>query len=109
MTDLIDEMKHYREMGATYAEIADQMGMTRNMVAGYLHRAHAPKSGPRVGEKHPFSKLNASDVLKVREMLSGGLSYRKIARQFHVSPWCIQQIKHGVTWKHVLPDENDDG
>lgn len=101
MTDLVDDILRLRRAGVTYAEISRRTGATRNMVAGYLHRARAPHSGPRVGEKHPLAKLSGCDVLEVRTLLSRGVSCAKIGAQFHVTRWTIRAIKSGLTWKHT--------
>lgn len=106
MSDLIDEIRHYREMGATYGEIARQMGMTRNAVAGHLHRAR-PVSERTVGRKR---KLNTVSVLAIRsKRASGNWTLLELAELYGVHWTCIQKVCSGRSWKHLLPTENGDG
>lgn len=112
MSDLIDEIRHYREMGATYGEIAHQMGMTRNAVAGHLHRVRPVSErivGTPRGSQHGFSKLSDADVLEIRRSISKGAKQADLAAKYKISTANVSRINTGKNWKHLLPTENDDG
>lgn len=54
------------------------------------------------GEKVVFSKLTETDVRSIRSRYaSGGISQRKLAREYGVQLQCIQQVIHRRSWKHV--------
>lgn len=50
------------------------------------------------GEKRPNSKLNKSDIIKIRE---SGLKCVDLAKTYSVTSGLISDIKRGVRWKHV--------
>lgn len=51
-----------------------------------------------------FVKLNDETAIEVKNLLVCGVPIVDIARQHHVSPDCIGDIKRGRTWKHVGPN-----
>jgi len=53
------------------------------------------------GSKNGLAKLTESDIPKIREMLSEGISCYKIASMYSVHDTQIRSIKHNRTWKHV--------
>jgi hypothetical protein len=53
------------------------------------------------GSKHAMSKLTESDIPKIRQLLSMGISQKKIAEQFGVSELTIRHIKYNRNWSHV--------
>ena len=54
------------------------------------------------GEKHPMSKLTASDVVAILGYYAAGrFGYKQLSKMFGVSPTTIQHIISGDTWKHV--------
>lgn len=57
------------------------------------------QSPPRPGEKNGNAKLNAQDVVKVREMLAKGYRQRDIADKFGVAQTTISAINMGFSWK----------
>ncbi len=54
-----------------------------------------------IGEKNGQSKLTASDVIRIREMLAAGLYQWQIAEQFAVTQTIISDIKTGKSWRSV--------
>jgi hypothetical protein len=56
---------------------------------------------PVKGTQHHNSKLTECDILKIRELLSSGLSQSKIGLLYGVSQGCIGTINQGITWKHI--------
>jgi hypothetical protein len=54
-----------------------------------------------LGDDHHRSKLDSSDVLRIRGWINSKFSVRAIASVFGVSQSTIFAIKCGRTWKHV--------
>ena len=54
------------------------------------------------GELAPRGVLTRKQVLKIRQMLSKGISQRKIAKSFSVSQTAICQINRGLAWGWLL-------
>lgn len=54
-----------------------------------------------VGSSLSFSKLDESQVARIKQRLRGGASMAAMAREYGVSEGTIQNIKVGRTWKHV--------
>lgn len=50
------------------------------------------------GERHGGSKLDRTDVHKIRKLIASGFMFTKIAEQFEVGPATIEDIAHGRTW-----------
>lgn len=72
-------------LGTNNDNIADMMSKRRN--------TH--------GECHPDAKLNATDVIRIREMWHAGTSTRALASLYGVSQGAIYQLCNRKTWKHV--------
>jgi len=54
------------------------------------------------GEKNANSKLNASDVLKMKnEYNLGGTSYKILSKKYNISKTQVARIINGETWKSV--------
>jgi hypothetical protein len=47
-------------------------------------------------------KLKESDVREIKELLALGVTSVKLAKKYNVSDVAIHNIKHGVTWKHIV-------
>ena len=65
---------------------------------------HAIDTGLRVaakGASNGNAKLEESDVIQIRQMLSQGMSQRTIASKFGVKHPAIGSIKRGLTWAHL--------
>jgi hypothetical protein len=56
---------------------------------------------PNKGSKNHASKLTESDIPKIRQLLSMGITQDRIAEQFGVSQLAISLIKHKKSWSHV--------
>jgi DNA-binding NarL/FixJ family response regulator len=73
-------------------------------ICAACHRAETPlpenmfQPPALKGEENPAAKLTTSDVLKIRQMLSSGVSGRQIARMFSVDKRTIKRIKTRETW-----------
>ena len=59
------------------------------------------------GSSSPSAKLTESDVLAIRDALSGGASVASIARGYGVTWENIYAIKKGRTWKSLLPNHQE--
>lgn len=53
----------------------------------------------KAGELHPTSKLKASQVAQIRELLRSGQTQISIAKMFNVSDKAISDINIGRTWR----------
>lgn len=54
------------------------------------------------GEKHGMSKLNESDVLRIRELYNtGNYSYSELGRIFDVTKTNVYRIIKRKSWKHI--------
>lgn len=53
------------------------------------------------GEAIGVSRLSDASVAKIKRLIGRGISQRKIAQKFYVSPATIQAISEGRTWVHV--------
>ena len=74
----------------------------RGIVQGASRRAGYEGPMPRsrlAGEFNPQSKLTASLVDEVRELLARGMKPMQIALKYEVSDSTIRRIKHGVAWR----------
>jgi hypothetical protein len=62
--------------------------------------SHSVSHHPR-GTKHPSNKLSECQVLKIRELHSGGIPTTKLAKLFGVSQQTCYCIVKRKIWKHV--------
>ncbi len=53
------------------------------------------------GESRPLAKLTEVEVIKIRLMYAQGWSQRKLAHEFNISRWVIQDIIQKKTWTHI--------
>ena len=53
------------------------------------------------GERGHFSKLTEQKVLRIRELLSAGVTQKEIAAQFSIHKDYVSHIKRRVTWSHI--------
>ncbi len=53
------------------------------------------------GEANGFSRFTTEQVIEMRRLRSGGMSYPAIARFFHTTRAVVCGIYHRRTWKHV--------
>jgi hypothetical protein len=60
-----------------------------------------PKKGRPRGERVSTAKLTKEDVLRIRELLTQGISQRKIAKMFKVCQATIKDINMEKTWQHI--------
>lgn len=70
---------------------------------------HAKENGRLVvtnGEINGMSKLKASDVVKIKEMLRDGYMQKEIALIFNVCQNCISRIKTGKRWGYLNDIKN---
>jgi hypothetical protein len=62
-----------------------------------MHGDYLPR-----GEAHVNAKLTADGVREIRRLLAeGGLSQRRIAERFGVTPNVVSRIKRGTGWRHI--------
>lgn len=54
-----------------------------------------------VGDQAPNAKLSPEKVRSIRRLREAGLSRSERAWLFDVSPWCVQAVDDGRTWRHV--------
>jgi hypothetical protein len=60
------------------------------------------RHNPNKGQLHYNVKLKDENVIKIKELISQGISQNKLGKMFNVSPSAIQNIADGKTWKHLL-------
>lgn len=62
--------------------------------------AHAVKTGlfNLKGENHPMSKLTQEQVLKMRELRNGGMTYSNLGLSFGISRRQASDVVRGVNW-----------
>lgn len=68
------------------------------------NQIHAFANGynkPRVGELNNKTKLTALEAQYAKWYLEAGATCAEISRWLGVLPACINDIKHGNTWKHL--------
>jgi hypothetical protein len=53
------------------------------------------------GERRKNHKLNYLDVLQIRALVGGGISRRKVAKQFGVSHSTVVTVVNRRAWRHV--------
>lgn len=53
------------------------------------------------GSKNGRSKLNESDVIQIKQLLSQGIKNKEIADKFSISKSVICDIKHKRKWSHI--------
>lgn len=83
---LLQRIIALRARGLTVSAIADELGVTKGVVAGKLHRANAP---PAVREFK--ARMSTTDMEALRER---GVSVREIARRAGVSRSSVQGRLH---------------
>lgn len=54
------------------------------------------------GERHANAKFKESDILKIRKLISEGVSCLKISKIYNVSSVTIDYINHRKTWRHTI-------
>ncbi len=58
-------------------------------------------NGPR-GDTHPFAKVTANIVRKIREdYATGNFSLKDLSRTYHIHIMTLSNLINRVTWKHV--------
>lgn len=71
-----------------------------NAKRGRKHGSYA------TGERHGSAKLSEEDVRKLRGCVRRGMSRRRTAKLFGVSPATVYDIMTGKTWSHVADQES---
>ena len=66
-----------------------------------FQRMLAPPRLKMCGEKHPNSKLDASEVLTIRKLAALGVGAREIASIYDVSQITVRKIVQRRLWRHV--------
>lgn len=72
------------------------LGTVQDNNADRKAKGRAPR-----GEERPDSKLTESDIREIRALNSHGVGYKRLAKQFCVSPRSIGNIVHRRKWAHV--------
>lgn len=99
------------DTGALQSEIAERFGVTQSRVSAialgnswkHLERGRRQRRrGAKRGERNKNAKLNASDVLVIREIHEAGESSRaSLAQRFDVSLSTIDRVINRKSWKHL--------
>jgi hypothetical protein len=53
------------------------------------------------GEYHGQAKLKESEVVEIIQLRKWGHSFKRLAKEFKVSPALIQRIDHNLIWRHL--------
>jgi hypothetical protein len=94
----------YHFMQALYPILGQRRrGQITNALADYVYKPD------RRGSNNSFSKLQEADVKEIKRRLASGEVQRVIARDYNISPRAVSDIKCGLTWGHVTPDEHARG
>jgi len=64
-------------------------------------RANWAQPPCKKGSENGSSKLNESQVVEIKKLLSQGHACYRIGKLFNVSSTTIKRIRNGVNWKHV--------
>ncbi len=67
--------------------------------------SHAENMHDKTLKGRQSSKLTPEQVTKIKEQLFSGVSANSIAVKLRVAPATIYDIKHGVTWRHIVHHE----
>lgn len=59
------------------------------------------RGNPLRGQDHQNSKLNETQVIKIKKLLSKKITHEKIASEFNVCRQTITCISRGKTWGHI--------
>ena len=59
------------------------------------------KVNARRGEEHCHAKMTAADVIKLRELRAGGMTYKALGERFGINQSAAHKIANRVRWKHV--------
>jgi len=79
----------------------DQKGRATHL-SGDSHWTHINPDGVRKGEKVPNSKLTSDQVREIRRRYPlGGISQRKLAKEFGITQSTLRAILTRKWWKHV--------
>lgn len=93
--------------GLSFGQCADRFGVTRNTVAGLVHRANNPT--PRKakgdhtrcrGERQPAAKLTDDDVRHIRNQPCD-IPCKILGNLYGVSGGIISRVRNRKLWKHV--------
>jgi len=49
----------------------------------------------------PQARLSAEDVIEIRRLHKYSIGYRKLSKQFSVSPTAIKKVLARETWRHI--------
>lgn len=92
-------------------EIADKWGVCTTTIYSICRGESYPQDGYShvgikdrftiKGERHPAHKLTEPDVLKIRKMLSEGVTQKRIAELFGVAQCTVSEIKLYKKWRHL--------
>jgi transposase len=86
---------HFRKKGMTRREIAAHLGISKDLVGGYLHQLILDGTvlplSKQEGNKRKTVKHKV-DIVKARQMRLGGKSYREIGECFGVSGTTIENL-----------------
>lgn len=67
---------------------------------GLYGKKYSPPHNPVKGEKHHKSKVTESEVQEIRRRYAqGGISQRKLGKQYGISGDAVNKIVNFKTWK----------
>lgn len=76
------------------------LGTQKKNIADMFLRGRHPRLG-MVGGKNPSAKLTLASVEQIRSLRKTGLTYRRLADQFGVTPQLIYGIVKNKIWRRV--------
>jgi transposase len=89
----VKTVKSLHLAGWSYGEIAESFGVTRNTIAGALHRA-----GVRSGRGN---KLHPDQVAEIKRRIREGERQRNIAEAYSINVSMVSHIATGRVWARV--------
>lgn len=68
---------------------------------GDNNRDRAERKGYTRGAQHWAAKVSESDVMRMRDLRAGGMTYRQVAARMGLSYTATHSILTGQTWRHL--------
>ena len=101
VTEILDA---YAKGGVSQKELARRFGVRRSTIGAIVRCEIWRHVGRPLPYKiKPHAKLNAADVIRIRDAYAGGVTLEELAQRYGVSWSNIGRIVRRETWKDVSP------
>jgi hypothetical protein len=85
--------------GLTYGQVAKKLGVTRNVVAGALHRLSGKHLRPNTAQSP--RKISVVGIIDIRVRHARGERLDSIAADYGVSKFTVCRIGRRRVWAHI--------